>query len=166
MIKSMLAYTRTLDVQPVGFREAETLYRKRQAGSKHLHYFLWAALAEFAGRHGLPFVIHTGIIGRGRPPQDCNPALLHGLVDDPRCEKTTFVLIHTGYPYSRELVLMAFSRPNIQIDFVWLPMLGFETAEQALGEFLEMIPLHRFTIGTDCKEPEPTYGTMVQCRQE
>jgi predicted TIM-barrel fold metal-dependent hydrolase len=95
----------------------------------------------------------------------CNPALLGELLTHPDCARTRFVLIHTGYPHARELVVLAWNTPNVFVDFVWLPLLGVESACQILGEFLEWAPLHKFTMGTDCHQPETTYGAMAQSRE-
>ena len=164
-IKTFLAYSRTLEIDEVSIQEARSLYKARALGNKRLQDFFWCYVGKKAGEYQLPFTIHTGIVPGERPVAGCSPALLHNLIRHEDCKDTRFVLLHTGYPYARELVLLAWNTANVFVDFCWLPLLGFETAVQVIGEFLEWAPLHKFTMGTDCHQPETTYGSMVQARE-
>ncbi|GAG43902.1 unnamed protein product, partial [marine sediment metagenome] len=119
-----------------------------------------------AARHDLPLVIHTGLVpGSGHLLSQCNPALMTGLLYNPELSETKFVLIHTGYPYARESVHLAWDRPNVWIDFVWLPTLSIEAGVQVLGEFLDWVPANKFVLGGDFELPEGVYGAICQSRE-
>ena len=151
--------------------DARILYRKRNKDltpqeSKRFGDFAWIEIARAAARYQLPFVIHTGLVpGSGQLLSECNPALMRGLLNNPQLSETKFVLVHTGYPYARESVHLAWDLPNVWIDFVWLPTLSIEASMQVLGEFLDWVPSNKFVLGGDFELPEGAYGAMYQSRE-
>jgi len=170
-LKSSAAYQRTLRVEQVTVEEAASLYGMENRAmspeeQKRFGDFAWIEIARAAGRHDLPFIIHTGLVpGSSHLLLECNPAFLKGLITNPELSETKFVLIHTGYPYARETVHIAWDIPNVWIDFVWLPTLSIEAGAQVLGEFLDWVPANKFVIGGDFEMPEGVYGAMYQCRE-
>lgn len=163
-LKSSLAYVRTLDVADVSLEDARAAYQQRKPCSKVVQDYMWKHVARLAAGYDLPFVIHTGPVGASAI-LGSNPALLRNLLCHAECKDTRFVLIHTGYPYARELVILAWSSPKVYVDFVWLPLLGFESSVRVMSEFLEWAPMHKFTMGGDAHEPETAYGAMAQNRE-
>lgn len=167
-LKSAAAYERTLHIENVTAEEARKLYNQSNRDLskeelKRFSDFTWIEVCRAAGRHDLPIQIHTGIVWTmGHLLADCNPALMKGLLNNPDLASTKFVLLHTGYPYARESVHLAWDLPNVWIDFVWLPTLGMEAAANVLGEFLDWVPANKFTLGGDFKLPEGAYGAMRQ----
>lgn len=170
-IKSAAAYQRSLRVDFVDAAEAGKLYATANKDlsaeqRKRFGDFAWIEVARAAGRHDMPFQIHTGLVmGSGHLLTECNPALMKGLLNNPELAETKFVLIHTGYPYARHSVHLAWDLPNVWIDFVWLPTLSIEAGVGVLGEFLDWIPATKFTLGGDYKLPEGVYGSVLQSRE-
>jgi hypothetical protein len=79
----------------------------------------WARGIELAIEHNLPFKLHTGHHGgTGEMPIDWvragNLCPLLARYPDAR-----FVLMHTAYPYSDELVSIAKHYPNVWVDLCW-----------------------------------------------
>ena len=55
---------------------------------------------------------------------------------------------------------MAGRRPNVVIDFTWLPWLAPATFRHAFGDWLSYVPLNRFVWGSDSGgSPESIVGT-------
>ena len=170
-IKSAAGYRRTLRIETVALEDANAIYRKpnnklSDHQKRQFSDFTWIEIAKAAARHDLAFIIHTGLVpGSGQLLTECNPALMKGLLNNPQLEDTKFVLIHTGYPYTQESVHLAWDRPNVWIDFVWLPSLSIEASTRVLGEFLDWVPSNKFVMGSDFSFPEGIYGAMQQSRQ-
>ena len=170
-VKSAAAYQRTLNIENVKADEARKLYKQANRNltpqqAKCFSDFAWIEVSRAAGRHGLPYQIHTGLVPCcGHLLPHCNPALMRGLLNNPELTDTKFVLIHTGYPYTRESVHLAWDLPNVWIDFVWLPTLSLEAGRQVLAEFLDWVPANKFTLGGDFELPEGVYGAMHQSRE-
>ena len=170
-VKSAAAYHRSLRVDFVEAAEASKLYatpNKDLSAEQRRRFgdFAWIEVARAAGRRGLPFQIHTGLVpNSGHLLTECNPAFMKGLLNNPELAETKFVLIHTGYPYARHLVHLAWDLPNVWIDFVWLPTLSIEAGANVLGEFLDWVPANKFTLGGDFELPEGAYGAMYQSRE-
>ncbi|MCB2798443.1 amidohydrolase, partial [Listeria monocytogenes] len=72
-------------------------------------------LCEIADKKGLVFQIHTGVQNNWGCIPDSNPILLIPLLKS--FPKVKFDLFHAGYPYSREIGMLAKHYPN-----VWLNM--------------------------------------------
>lgn len=167
-LKSTAAYERTSHIDNVTAEEARKYYKQpnRELSAEELKRFsdfTWIEVSRAAGRHDLPLQIHTGVMWTtGHLLADANPALMRGLLNNPELAQTKFVLLHTGYPYARESVHLAWDLPNVWIDFVWLPTIGIEAGANVLGEFLDWVPANKFTLGGDFKLPEGVYGAMRQ----
>src|SRR5207253_44000 len=81
-----------------------------------LQDFLFRYVAKEAGRAGLPVHIHTGEgAGPTFPTSGSNPLLLESVLNDFSFMRTTFVLVHGGFPFDRQVVSMI-QRPNVYVD--------------------------------------------------
>jgi len=80
--------------------------------------------------------------------QKGNVLNLENIVKDPRYLETTFVLIHGGYPYFRQVIWLA-SMKNVYIDTSEIEVLLFPSEfKQALKLWLQTYP-EKITFGTD-----------------
>ena len=74
--------------------------------------------------------------------------------------------MHLAYPWSRELLGMAFVYRNIWLDLTWSLLLSPTHFKLALHEAIEMLPDEsRMMFGGDNWHVEETYGTMKLARQ-
>jgi predicted TIM-barrel fold metal-dependent hydrolase len=113
-----------------------------------------------AGERGLPVQMHlgTGII-RGS-----HPLKAASLVE--RHPRTRFLLMHLAYPWSRDLLGMAFVYRNIWLDLTWSLLLSPSHFKLGLHEAIEILPDEsRMMIGGDNWHAEETYATMKLARQ-
>jgi predicted TIM-barrel fold metal-dependent hydrolase len=114
--KFEMAYLRPLDVGNPSRAQAEKAYVG--AGDyKALQDYIFRFVATECGRLGMPVHIHVAHGGGGYFNVSwANPLLLEPLLNDPALRKTTFVMIHGGWPYTREITPLL-TKPNAYVDF-------------------------------------------------
>jgi predicted TIM-barrel fold metal-dependent hydrolase len=77
-----------------------------------------------------------------------NPLLLESLFNDPDLRKTKLVMVHGGWPFTREIAALL-TKPNAYLDFSAQSLLMTpSTLAQTLRERLEWIP-EKVLFGTD-----------------
>jgi uncharacterized protein len=155
-VKFEAAYFRSLDFGDPGGEVAEPIYRKYRAGGvptaddyRVFQDFIFRHLIIVASELKLPVHIHTSAGGgdyfnlRG-----VNVLNLEHVVRDPKHRSTTFVLIHGGYPYDREAILLT-AMKNVYLDSSATELMLYPTAfKDVLRGWLEMYP-EKVTFGTD-----------------
>jgi len=111
--------------------------------------FVFRYLIREGGRLHLPVHIHSAI-GEGDyfRLQNVNVLNLENIVKDPRYLDTTFVLIHGGYPFYKEVIWLA-SMKNVYIDTSEIEVLTYPSEfKSALRLWLQTYP-EKITFGTD-----------------
>ena len=162
-LKSALAYDRDLH-----FDEPDEALARRAWGKenpppqerKAFGDFVVDRLCALAGERGIPVQMHLGTaLIRGSHP--LNAA---GLVE--RHPSTRFLLMHLGYPWSRDLLGMAFVYRNIWLDLTWSFMLSPSHFKLALHEAIEILPDEsRLMLGGDSWHVEESYGAITAARR-
>jgi uncharacterized protein len=164
-LKFVTAYYRSLDFEAVSKREAAAIYAKyarggepRPAEYKKFQDHVFRYLLLEAGRLGLPVHIHTGGgCGHYFNLKTSNPILLEPVINDPAFRKTTFVLIHGGYPYTAETAFLL-EKPNVYADFSAQTFLLSPAAlSKVLRSWLEYEP-EKILFGTDASPATPEVG--------
>ena len=135
---------------------AAAVYQKYHSGGvptpeeyKTFQDYVFRYLVTEGGRLRLPVHIHTAV-GEGdyfslRKGDVLN---LENVLKDPRYLNTTFVLIHGGYPYFREVIWLA-SMKNVYIDSSEIETLVYPSElKNVLKFWLETYP-DKITFGTD-----------------
>jgi len=93
-----------------------------------------------------------------------HPLKVAGLIE--RHPRTRFLLMHLAYPWSHDLLGMAFVYRNIWLDLTWSLLLSPSHFKLALHEAIEMLPDEsRMMLGGDNWHVEETYGTMKLARR-
>lgn len=161
-IKFVAAYMRPLNFAGVPRAEAAAVYaRYARSGEppwgayKKLQDFLFRYVAHEAGRMGLAVHLHTGGgCGHFFNLSGANPLLLESVINDPSLRKTTFVLIHGGYPFVRETEFLL-EKPNVYMDFSAQTFLLMPKAlGRVLRDLLEYEP-EKVLFGTDASPATP-----------
>lgn len=169
-IKLAHAYARTLHSEPVAASVADAIFARALAGRmpspgevKQLQDHIIFFLAQLAGELGQVFDIHTGVQANwGRIP-DSDPLHLIGLLQ--ANPKTRFSLYHAGYPYSREIGMLAKHYPNVWLNMAWMYVVTMEGSRQSLLEWLDLVPGERILgFGSDVGHPEMVYAHLVMAR--
>jgi len=158
---------------------AVAVYRKYHSGGvptpeeyKTFQDYVFRYLVTEGGRLHLPVHIHTAV-GEGdyfslRKGDVLN---LENVVKDPRYLSTTFVLIHGGYPYYREVIWLA-AMKNVYIDTSEIETLLYPAELTKIFKlWLETYP-DKITFGSDAYPysaalgSEETYWLAVYSARE
>jgi predicted TIM-barrel fold metal-dependent hydrolase len=87
-----------------------------------------------------------------------------GLIE--RHPRTRFLLMHLAYPWSRDLLGMAFVYRNVWLDLCWSFLLSPSHFKLALHEAIEVLPDEsRMMIGGDCLHVEETFAAIQGARR-
>jgi predicted TIM-barrel fold metal-dependent hydrolase len=172
-VKSQHAYNRTIRWQERSDADAERALQAvlkdpkaaDEATKLCLGDWCWARGVELAGKHNLPFKIHTGYYaGTGRMPVDRIPSgNLCALLA--RYPQTRFVLMHIAYPYSEELIALVKHYPNAWADLCWAWSINPRTSMEFVRRFIRTAPANKlFAFGGDTRWPTSAYAYAIQAR--
>ena len=162
-LKNALAYDRD-----VAFDEPDEKLARQAWGKisptieqrKAFSDFVVDRICGLAGKRDVPIQMHLGTaIVRGS-----HPLKAAGMIE--RHPQTRFLLMHLAYPWSRDLLGMAFVYRNIWLDLTWSLLLSPSHFKLALHEAIEILPDEgRLMIGGDNWHAEETYGTLKLARR-
>lgn len=157
-LKNALAYDRDISFDEPNLELARAAWGKLSptaAERKAFGDFVVDHLCTLAAKHDLPVQMHLGTaIIRGSQPLN-----VAGLIE--RHPRTHFLLMHLAYPWSRELLGMAFVYRNVWLDLTWSWLLSPSHFKLALHEAIESLPDEsRMMLGGDNWHMEETYGAL------
>ena len=163
--KFEMAYLRTLSVSKPGKITADRVYSIYSRTAlptddeyKTLQDYIFLHIAAECGRLGMPVHIHSlGGVGGYYDIAGANPTLLEPLFNDGGLRNTKFVILHGGWPWTREVqpMLLKF---NVYVDFSVLGLLlSPRELSQVLRGWLELMP-DRVLFGTDAGPFDPAVG--------
>ncbi len=164
-VKYEAAYLRRLDFAPATFAEARAVYERfRAAGTpspavyKPLQDYLFRYIGIEAGRLKMAVHIHSADGAGGYfEASGADPILLESALSDPRLRQTNFVIVHGGWPHTRNTMSL-FSRPNVYADFSFMGnQLSSHTLASVLREWLSEFP-ERILFGTDAYKDSDVVG--------
>jgi uncharacterized protein len=169
-IKFEAAYLRKLDFDNPDEARARSTYTRFVRGGeppadgyKALQDFLFYYIAREAGRLGLAVHIHCFEGAGGFYRQSgSNPLLLEAVFNDPALRKTNFVVVHGGYPFTKEMGSLL-SKPNVYADFSAQTFFTFpRELSEILRNWLEVYP-DKVLFGTDAFSfgPEVDWGEVA-----
>ncbi len=169
-IKYEAAYLRKLDFDDPNEMVARATYARYVRGGepsardyKALQDFLFFYVAREAGRLGLAVHIHC-IEGAGGfyRQTGSNPLLLETAFNDPSLRKTNFVVVHGGYPFTKEMGSLM-SKPNVYADFSAQTFFTYpRELSETLRNWMEFYP-DKILFGTDAFSfgPEVDWGEVA-----
>jgi hypothetical protein len=150
------AYLRSLQFDKVDRAAAERVYAQFLGKPappddqyKVLQDYLFRYIAAECGRLGMAVHLHT-MAGAGSyfDVGGANPLRLQSVLNDPALRKTNFVMIHGGWPFTREITPLL-EKPNAYLDYSSQSLLlPPATLAQTLREWLEWVP-EKVMFGTD-----------------
>lgn len=162
-LKNALAYDRD-----VAFDEPDEKLARRAWGKpspspsekKAFSDLIVDRFCKLAGERDVPVQMHLGTaLIRGS-----HPLTAAGLFE--RHPRTRFLLMHLAYPWSRDLLGLAFVYRNLWLDLTWSLLLSPSHFKLALHEAIEVLPDEsRLMIGGDNWHVEETYGAMQWARR-
>jgi predicted TIM-barrel fold metal-dependent hydrolase len=169
-IKFEAAYLRKLDFDDPDESKARLTYARYVRGGdapatgyKALQDFLFYYIAREAGRLGMAVHIHC-IYGAGGfyRQSGSHPLLLEPVFNDPTLRKTNFVVVHGGYPFTKEMGSLM-SKPNVYADFSAQTFFTYpRELSENLRNWLESYP-DKILFGTDAFSfgPEVDWGEVA-----
>jgi uncharacterized protein len=173
-IKSQHAYERTLEWCPRTDAEAAAALRNYLSAGTALSEADKICLGDWCLARGvelgiefdLPFKLHTGTLaGAGRFPINRIRAghLWELLAAFPQAR---FVLMHTAYPYTDELVALLKNSPNAYVDLCWAWAIDPYTTRDFVRRFLHAVPANKlFVFGGDTFWPGTALAYAIQARR-
>jgi predicted TIM-barrel fold metal-dependent hydrolase len=178
-VKFEAAYLRKLDFDYADVGAARRIYARyirsgepSAADYKTLQDFLFRYIAHEAGRLGLAVHIHA-IDGAGAyyRQSGSDPLLLESVFNDPSLRKTNFVIIHGGYPFTKETASLL-SKPNVYADFSAQTFLIYpRELSEVLRKWLESYPdkvlfgTDAFSFGPEVDWPEVAWLSNTTARE-
>jgi predicted TIM-barrel fold metal-dependent hydrolase len=155
-VKFEAAYLRKLDFDEADEAYARAIYARYVKGEeppvadyKTLQDFLFRYVAREAGRLGMAVHIHciSGAGGYYRQTGS-DPLLLESVFNDPTLRKTNFVVVHGGYPFTKQMGSLL-SKPNVYADFSAQTFFTYpRELSETLRNWLEAYP-DKVLFGTD-----------------
>jgi uncharacterized protein len=155
-IKYEVAYLRALDFGDPSREAAAAVYARyvgagtpTHAEYKTLEDFLFREIGRRAGKRGLPVHIHSADIAGGfYSARGSQPLLLESVFNDSTLRGTRFVLLHGGWPQTRQTLSML-GKPNVYADISLMDqMLSPAVLAGVLREWLGEYP-DKVLFGTD-----------------
>jgi hypothetical protein len=147
-VKFEAAYLRPLDFGNPSHDAAAAVYARAIGGGPPAHAdyravqdYLFRTIAREAGRLGLVVHIHClGMFGGYYHSGGSNPLQLEDVFNDSTLRATHFVLLHAGWPLTRETLDML-GKPNVYADISLVSeALSAHTVAGILREWLEVYP--------------------------
>ncbi len=146
-VKYEAAYLRSLDFEDVSKGDARSIYLGSRhvappdAAYKKLQDYIFRYIAVECGRLDLAVHIHAAYGAGGYfHVGGANPLLLESVLNDPKLRKTNFVMLHGGWPFTREVAALL-SKPNAYTDFSEQTFMNYPRAvAEAIREWLERAP--------------------------
>ena len=152
-VKFEAAYLRPLSFSNPTKADAARIYAARtppsNADYKTLQDFIFHYILNDCGRLGLAVHIHVyGGAGSYFDVAGSQPLLLEPLFNDPALRKVKFVMVHGGWPFTREVTPLL-EKPNVYVDFSAQSFSEYPRRLSAtLREWLEHVP-EKVLYGTD-----------------
>ena len=179
-IKTPMAYWRSLYVEDVDYNDAKEAYDKFVieyfAGKKDepdaglnfprkLDDYMLRVLLKIADENNFVIQIHTGLQeGMRNTLENSNPMLLQNLFA--KYPNLSFDLFHMGYPYERELMVLAKTHPNVYIDMCWAHVISPFASRNAFYEMLDVLPYTKiFGFGGDYLFFDGVVGHLTLAKQ-
>jgi predicted TIM-barrel fold metal-dependent hydrolase len=156
--KFEMAYLRSLDIGNPAKADAEKFYASGSGDYKALQDYIFRFIATDCGRLGLAVHFHAAAGGGGYfNVAGGNPMLLEPLFNDPALRKTNFVMIHGGWPFTREVTALL-TKPNAYLDFSEQSFTNYpRDVAGAIRGWLEYVP-EKVLFATDAYPFSPEMG--------
>ena len=159
--KSIAAYRSGLKITPVTEKTARSRFpvlrhhkssRNCRLSDKAFIEYLITLTLDAASTHGLPVQFHTGFGDADLDLRLSNPLHLRRILEDPRWRKVPVVLLHGGYPFTREAGYLASVYPQVHVDAgLSVPFLSASGMRALLQQLLELAPTTKIMFSSDAR---------------
>jgi hypothetical protein len=162
-LKNALAYDRSVNFDDVDEGLARSAWGQPEPGPAARKAFgdvVVDRLCRLAGEKGIPVQMHLGsALVRGS-----RPLKAAGLIE--RNPGTRFLLMHLAWPWTDELLGMAFTYRNVWLDLTWSWLLGPNRFREVIPQAIDVLcDESRMMLGGDAWHVEETYGAIGLVRR-
>lgn len=173
-LKSTSAYFRPLDFDDTVPRaKAEAAFAKVVAQKpltpkeeRTLQDYLIVRFFRIAAKRKCPFQLHTGNQQNWNIVEDSSPLKFNRLLYDGKYAAVKFVLLHGGFPFTQQSIMLAKYFPGtVYLDLVWMVLFSPAAAKQTLSIAWDMLDGSQIMLGTDTANLEELYGTVKITRR-
>jgi predicted TIM-barrel fold metal-dependent hydrolase len=153
-VKAHLAEQVGFGVDLVSDAEAKAIFPAAKAGNpdayKKLYVAIFTATLLQCQELGVPVHLHSGFTGRlwDGPISNANPFLLAPLLRRPEFLKTRIVLLHAGYPWTKQAGQLAHALPHVWVDMSQLTPWASLRIVECYRDVMAWAPLSKLTIGS------------------
>lgn len=99
-------------------------------------------MVTLAGQYGMNVFFHCGIHAwNGNDPDAAKVSGLRTLIA--LHPHVRFTLLHAGYPYVDDALLLAKYYPNVTLNLTWLPVLDRPAAVSLIRRMIELLPVNK-----------------------
>jgi glucuronate isomerase len=177
-LKFSIAYWRSIYFEDVDYNTAKELFvdfMKKLSNTnkedtslefpKKLQDYIIHFIMKIAEENNFVIQIHTGLQeGMRNNLENSNPMLLKNLFG--KYPNLKFDIFHTGYPYERELMVLAKTHANVYIDFCWTHIISPFAARNTFYEMLDILPYTKiFAFGGDYLFYDGVVGHLTMAKQ-
>ncbi|NQU12331.1 amidohydrolase family protein [bacterium] len=166
-VKVLSAYLRSLSFEEVPEKTAAELYARGPEtltgrDLKQFQDFVVRWLLVEATKRRLPIIVHTGY---AIPTDWGNPEDLLSVVRLPAMAQAKIAIIHSCWPFEAGGMIMARTYRSCYFDLCWTPLLSPVLGKRILSEAIDIVPLNKIVIGTDCGTAEMFLATVRVTRR-
>ncbi|EGO28556.1 hypothetical protein SERLADRAFT_413409 [Serpula lacrymans var. lacrymans S7.9] len=138
--------------------------RTLRLADKTLNDYLVRIVLDIAGKCNKPVQFHTGLGDNDIRLTKSSPAHMQQIIE--AFPQTTFILLHSSYPYTRDAGYLAAVYRNVYLDFGEIfPFVSAEGQRAVIRQVLELCPTNKIMWSTDGHWwPESYYLGTVQAR--
>jgi uncharacterized protein len=104
---------------------------------------------DIAARHELPVQFHTGFGDADLDLRLVNPLHFRPLLESSKYKRVPWVVLHMGYPYTRESAFLAHVYSNVFVDLSLGIPFALSDIEIALTQLMGLAPLSKLLYASD-----------------
>ncbi|GJJ09846.1 hypothetical protein Clacol_004070 [Clathrus columnatus] len=173
--KSVACYRTGLDITKPSIKEAESDFiniisslkpnSQLRLASKSLNDYIVRLVLKIAGECGKPVQFHTGLGDNDITLSKSSPSLMQATIEE--FTNTTFILLHSSYPNTRDAGYLASVYKNAYLDFGEVfPMVSRDGQLSIIRQMFELTPTTKILWSTDGHWwPESYYLAVIQARE-
>jgi hypothetical protein len=153
-VKVHLAEQVGFGTMPVRENEAVSIFPKAKAGNpeayKKLYTAVFTATLLQCQDLGIPVHLHSGFTGGmwDGPINNADPFLLAPFLSDKRFLKTKIVLLHAGYPWTKQAGQLAHTFPHVWVDISQITPWASLCIVECYKDVMAWAPLSKVMIGS------------------
>ncbi len=141
-------------IEPVWEDEAEAAFAAAKKGDvfaqKKQYIAIFTATMLACQELNVPLHVHSGFTGGlwSGPIHDADPFLLAPFLRQHAFLKTTVVLLHAGYPWSKQAGQLAHTFPHVWVDMGQITPWASLRITECYGDVMAWAPLSKIVVGS------------------